>query len=558
VQQAPFAQSYDDIPYPRLSFSYTHPGHLAAVGRLMGLRPAAVERCGVLELGCAGGGNLVPMAYAIPESLFVGIDLSERQIIDARAFADAVGLTNITLEPMNILDAAEPLLARFGEFDYIIAHGIYSWVPDAVKEALLAACRRLLAPQGIAYVSFSCYPGGELREMIRRMCKYHGRNERDPQQFAAKTREFLEVLLGMHPNAEDAYSAAVGEQAANLLAQSDSVLLHDALESDNDPQLFARFLADAARHGLQYCGDAHFSHMLGIGVDAAGLAEIRRDALPIDVQQRLDFLYGRTLRATLLCRKEIEIRHELVPSAVRNLCVASSAIVLSPDGHRLSTDELARVDIDGPAVKFSADECSTTIAGRVGKAAMLELCAANPQPMRFDELVERVERRLDSHSPLADQLSQTVIRWFATRLAELTAFDPPIATSVSDRPLASAVARDQVASGRSASDSVREDAEIGGETVGAQPGQYVTNLLHRRTYLGGELVSQVLSQLDGQHDRQSIVEPLAAAVFRGEAEIHADGERIIEPNEVSQFIADRVDGCIAELSRNALLVKTTA
>ena len=144
----PLATSYDEIPYPRLAFPYTHPSHLATIGRLLGLLPAPVDRCRVLELGCAGGANLVPMAYAIPSSTWVGIDLSERQIAEGRAFADALGLTNVVLEQLDICEAAESLADRFGPFDYIIAHGIYSWVPDLVKQALLVGLSAVACSRG--------------------------------------------------------------------------------------------------------------------------------------------------------------------------------------------------------------------------------------------------------------------------------------------------------------------------------------------------------------------------------------------------------------------------
>lgn len=554
----PLATSYDDIPYPRLAFSYTHPSHLATIGRLLGLRPAPIDRCRVLELGCASGSNLVPMAYALPQSNWFGIDLSERQIADGRAFVAALGLTNVVLEPMDICNAADSLGARFEPFDYIIAHGIYSWVPDRVKVALLATCRRLLAPEGIAYVSYNCNPGGHLREIIRRICQYHGRNESGPRVFIAKIRGFLESLLQMLPDGDDPYRATLIEQAANLLAERDSVILHDVLERDNDSRLLHQFLAEAARHSLQYLGDAHFSHLVGIGIDSAGLAAIRQGGDVIDFQQRLDFLYGRALRATLLCREEIAVPHQVVPEAVRDLWIASGAVVVSPDGTKLAVDQLDWIKVDDAApLKFRTDECTTTIASRVGKAAMLELCAAHPKPLSFEAFVDRVRRRLGApgNAPLADQLAQMAIRWFAIRLVELSAFDPPIADGLEDRPTASAVARYQVANRWSDADPLPNEAGLPDGAADDRVAHHVTNLLHRRIYLGGELVAQVLLQLDGQHDRAAIVESLAAPVLRGEATMQFEGEPVTEVAAVRKILSDRVGSCIADLARNACLVK---
>ena len=612
----PLATSYDEIPYPRLAFPYTHPSHLATIGRLLGLLPAPVDRCRVLELGCAGGANLVPMAYALPGSTWVGIDLSERQIAEGRAFYTGLGLTNVVLEQLDICEAAESLADRFGPFDYIIAHGIYSWVPDMVKQALLAACRRLLAPEGIAYVSYNCYPGCQLREMIRRMCQYHGRRKSNPRAFAATNRAFLEFLLQILPTSDDPYRAALREQAAGLIAERDAVILHDDLERDNDPQLLHQFLAQAARHGLQYLGDAHFGQMFGIGIDTAGLDLVRQGGEVTDFQQYLDFLYGRALRTTLLCREEVMVRHHLVPEAVRDLWISSSAVPISSEGAKLTHEQIDRIDFDDASpVVFRADECTTSVASRIGKAAMVELSLAHPKPLAFDVFVERVRNRLagtaalkdisSKHAvprdvpqrdeSLAEQLAPIAMEWFAMRLVELRAFEPPMATEPTARPLASAVARYQVANGWGAADSApltpapltpaphpspgkaaesaRQAENHRRPSLGLEPASamapladrpkdatrhQVTSLLHRRVHLGGELAGQVLLRLDGKNDRAAIVESLAEPLFNGAAEIRIEGKPVTDPVAVRKLLSERVEACIADFARNALLVREVA
>ncbi len=569
---APLATSYDEIPYPRLAFPYTHPSHLATIGRLLGLLPAPVDRCRVLELGCASGANLIPMAFAVPGSTFVGIDLSERQIAEGRGLVDALGLPNVVLEHIDICAVAERLADQFGPFDYIIAHGIYSWVPDAVKESLLAACRRLLAPEGIAYVSYNCYPACQLREMIRRMCQYHGRQHSDPRAFLAANRLFLEFILDALPATDDPYRMALRDQAQGLLAERDAVILHDDLERDNDPQLLHQFLADATCHGLQYLGDTHFGQMFGIGIETDGLDLIRQGGDVTDFQQYLDFLYGRALRTTLLCREEVTVRHHLVPEAVRDLWISSSAEPLAGDNTNLTREQIGRIDLSDPApLVFRCDECTTAVASNVGKAAMLEISAAFPKPLAFDALIQRVKERLPTSnaSELAAQLAPIALEWFAMRLVELRAFEPPISAEPSARPIASALARYQVVQGwgndmpplapertpqenvQSPSPRIERDIR---RSADAQVYQ-VTNLVHRRITLGGDLAAQVLLQLDGRHDRAQIVETLAEPVLNGEAEIRVDGRRISGAAAVRELLAQRVEACLNDFARNSLLMR---
>ena len=161
--------TYDDVPYESNPFPQTHPDRLATIASFFGVTPPPVANARVLELGCAAGGNIIPIAVVHPESKVTGIDLSARQIDDGRAVVDALELKNIDLQQKSISDI-DP---SFGEFDFIICHGVYSWVPDEVQTDILRISKENLAENGIAYVSYNTYPGWHMRGMIRDMMKFH-------------------------------------------------------------------------------------------------------------------------------------------------------------------------------------------------------------------------------------------------------------------------------------------------------------------------------------------------------------------------------------------------
>ncbi|MFN2536517.1 MAG: methyltransferase domain-containing protein, partial [Mycobacteriales bacterium] len=147
--------TYDDVPYGVATHAATHPGRLAAIATLFGAGPPAVESARVLELGCALGGNIIPMAVAYPGSSYLGIDLSGRQIADGQRTVAQLGLTNIELRHASITDVDD----SDGQFDYVICHGVYSWVPPEVQDKILDICARNLAAGGVAVVSYNTYPG---------------------------------------------------------------------------------------------------------------------------------------------------------------------------------------------------------------------------------------------------------------------------------------------------------------------------------------------------------------------------------------------------------------
>ena len=131
---------------------------------LYGLASPGLENARVLEMGCAAGGNLLPFALNHPNAQVVGIDLSPQQIEAGQRVAEAAGARNLDLRAMSLTD----ITAEFGEFDYIICHGVFSWVPPDVRDAILRICRTNLAPEGIAYISYNIYPGWKASDVIPR------------------------------------------------------------------------------------------------------------------------------------------------------------------------------------------------------------------------------------------------------------------------------------------------------------------------------------------------------------------------------------------------------
>jgi SAM-dependent methyltransferase len=232
------ANLYDAIRYTTYPRIETHPDRLASVAVLRGMTPAPVARCRVLEIGCGDGGNLVPMAYFLPASRFMGIDLAVSALTEGNATIAALELTNIALH----LGDLRELTDASGEFDYIIAHGVYSWIPADVRDRLLGLCGELLAPQGVAYISYNAWPGRRERQRLRDLVLLRLRDVEGHARRIVKARSFL---------------SAFGTPEADAMARSsDDILFHDDLAPINDPVSLDDFAAHAARHGLQYLGEA--------------------------------------------------------------------------------------------------------------------------------------------------------------------------------------------------------------------------------------------------------------------------------------------------------------
>ena len=296
--------SYDDLMYESKAFSQTAINALEARARMMGLKPAAAAKAKVLELGCSMGGNIITQALYYPDAEFVGIDLSGRQVAQGNAIIEKMGLKNVHLEEKDILTIDE----SFGKFDYIIVHGIWSWVPDTVKDKIFSICRNNLTEHGIAYISYNVYPGWKRQEQLREIMYFAGRDVLE-EPLEARTQKGLDALKALAEILENDKGLGGGKLPAmqKILNHNFYYIAHEYMEAFNDPIYVNGFIEWANRHRLAYIGDTdlHVSFV-------SWMAEHTRERILalaggdyIAKEFYSDILSDRQFRRSLLCREEV-------------------------------------------------------------------------------------------------------------------------------------------------------------------------------------------------------------------------------------------------------------
>jgi SAM-dependent methyltransferase/methyltransferase-like protein len=458
-------ESYEELQYDAKAIPEAHPDRIHTVARARRLAAAPPDRCAMLDVGCADGTHLIGLALEYPHSRFVGVELSERQVALGRATIAELGLENIVLHQGDL----GSLEAEASSFDYIMAHGFYSWVSARAREQLLASLRRLLAPEGIAYLGYAVYPGAYWRIAVREMLLPFLRDATSANigpRFRALARAFAE---GLQP-----WVVGLKEQLLRASKASNSAVAHDWCATYNQPDHFAELARELERHELRFAGEMSLSASEPGRLNAAGrrvLSELGADS--IRREACFDILSNNGFRRSLIVRSEVD-----VPSAPLDAGVVRQALL----------GAIGLIAEERPVLKVrSRSGIVAELAEPLVKAAFLGLHERRPEMQSFDELRDSCARSLGSHQGLDAKLERAMFELYATELVDVRHTRPKCSAIVSSQPQASALARLQAAR--------------------AKPGApvSVTNQQHFPVELEPS-ASSLLQLLDGTRNRDVLLE----------------------------------------------------
>jgi SAM-dependent methyltransferase len=405
--------AYDRVAYPSAIFTRTHPDRLAVIATLHGLAPPDVRTARVLEIGCGDGLNACALAAAYPDAQFEGFDLSEVAIRRGQELIALSGLTNIVLTVLDATIAAAQYPA--GSFDYVIAHGIYAWVPEPVRAAILALIGHVLASDGVALVSYNALPGGHVRMVMRDMLLLQTEGITDADEKIAVTRRFLESLDLEIPENET-LRIAVREQARSMLKRPDGVLFHDELGEVYAPQSLMDVASAAAAVGLRVLSDSGRNRQLDgfFPEDHVSGGDPERELLRL--RQIDDQLSMRFFRHSLFVRSEAAPLRRIDTSRLDALWISA----------RLRRGE------DGI---FCSGEDQITVKDAELASTLERLSEAWPDRLPVKDLIKGEDRRM------------AVLDLFSQSYAELHWAPKPFTHDLSDRPRTSALIRGQIERG---------------------------------------------------------------------------------------------------------------
>lgn len=479
---------YDSLPYSSGAYPESHPDLLSGIGRLFGLDSPDPENCRVLEFACADGSNLLPMACEFPNSEFIGIDLSQKQIDVAQDAVRETGIKNTTFHAINLLDADEVLE---GKYDYIIAHGLYAWIPDNVKKKLLELSKKYLSPNGIVYISYNTLPGWRPLQALREMMIYHTAGIEDLAQKSGQARAFLNFMANAVPE-DDPYGVTLKKQSQFLSNYSDAYFVHDWLETENDPLYFHQFVNAADAEGLQYLGESNVPSMFAVDFAKETLRTLKSISTDqVSFEQYLDFVRNRRFRQTLLCHDNLPLSRDLKAARLDSMYLRTT----------VATNSTNEVDVfrtrNGSKIKVKND---------IARLLLRVLVEKYPDSAPFMELSDELHRQLSAESideSIAqhqgdEKVTHLLLDAIVRGLVDVSGRCFIAGSGSCDLPRAQAYARYQ-----------------------AKNSFAVTNRLNETKRLD-PLALLLIRHLDGNTTRESLVDVLAKAIEAGDIKLEED------------------------------------
>jgi methyltransferase-like protein/cyclopropane fatty-acyl-phospholipid synthase-like methyltransferase len=504
------ALKYDLLPYQSKPFAQSQPARLGAIAKLFALNAAPMENARVLELGCASGGNITPHAVRYPNAKFVGVDLARTQVAAGRARIAKLGLSNIEILCQSFTEIDDTL----GSFDYIICHGVYSWVPAVVQDAIFRIIRARLSPVGVACVSYNVLPGWRMLQPLRDAFLLQIPDHVDSLARVAQARELLNFLKDASPD-KGPYGDMLRSWAERLSQLPDDYIAHEFLEETNIPSTVREFASSATRHGLGYLGECELSSMIldNYGAEVAEQVRTRSGNDLVESEQYLDLLSGRTFRQSLLVGNErmADLNRALSPERTDGLhFIGAAGLRIEENGKTASV-----IDAAGRTLTSDAKPVIDGIKLFIERF---------PASSSLDDLAG------DMDDTARAQLQDALYRMMIAGMVHVISEQVNVVPAVSDKPCAIALARADAADGEELTTNQRH------ETVAIDAAARI-----------------LLPAMDGKHNHAALNALLTAAALAGQLTFNKDGAAVSGATEIETVAAQYLPELLSGIASAGLI-----
>lgn len=518
------ASSYDELPYQSHPYSQTSPENLATLGEFFGMNPPVIKSARILELGSAAGGNIIPHAINYPKSKCIGIDLSKVQIDEGTKDIKAIGLNNVELKHCSITDIDE----TFGKFDYIICHGVFSWVPDFIQDKILEIANKNLTDNGIAYISYNTLPGWNMVRTIREMMMYHTKDIKDSNTKIVQARALLEFVKDSLEGNESSYAKLLAEETELLSKQPDYYIRHEHLEGENTQFYFKEFITKAEKNNLQYLSDSFLASMYLGNLSKPAVEKLNNLNDIIRVEQYMDFITNRRFRGTLLCHNTIPLNRNLNSDIIKKFALSMDITAEKP---------LSEVDLEkDEALKFYFKESKENFISTTSsslKSVFYTFDENKGSTLSFNKLVKKANAKLKNNKlpQIEIDLQNSALELIMRGYMAICLFTRDKDKVKLAKPHLTKLALYQI-------NNTNND--------------WVTNSRHSSIAIN-IFDKFALKHMNGKNTKQDILNYLFKDVKDGNLNFTRENKNIEDPNEIKKELTEHLDHSIKKFHINGVL-----
>jgi SAM-dependent methyltransferase len=238
-----------DTLYPSNFHQEIQPFWLDAVLALRGIVPPRSngEQFTYVDLGCGDGLGLILTAALHPQGHFIGVDIMPDHVARGQAMIDQIGLTNISLRCSSF---SEQMAMADGRADYVVAHGVLTWVSPENQTALMDLTAKWLRPGGVFTLSYNALPGWAERTPFQALVRSVAKNlpGTSTERFNAAYAHLRPLGL-IDPSVWQDLDARQKNASENYFA-------HEYLHDHWSPLWSGDVITDMATRDLAYIGHA--------------------------------------------------------------------------------------------------------------------------------------------------------------------------------------------------------------------------------------------------------------------------------------------------------------
>jgi methyltransferase-like protein len=427
-------KTYDVLPYISYPFSYTTPEHLASVSSIFGITPPKIETARVLEIGSGAGMGLIPFALRHPESKSLGIDLSSVEITHAIEVLQEIKLKNIEFKHMSCTDIDD----SFGKFDYIICHGVFSWVEERVRDKILQICRNNLSENGLAFISYNTFPGWNMAGTVKDMMQFHSSGFEGMGDKILQAKAFITFVRESLGGTKSPFAEFLNQEVNYISQQQDSYIYHEYVEGINQPMYFYQFVDLIKAKGLNYVCDAFVAKMFSGNLAPKAQEKLSKINDITFSEQYIDFINNTRFRCSIICHDNKKPQYQVNPDILESF-------YLSLDLKPLEVESLDESQKSLEALFYLNNNKDLTISTTdLNMKAILQVfCELENYPTKISDIVKLVCEKLaapNMASQIALQLKQETIKLLFNGYLQITVVKPCFVNFISEHPQVSSLA----------------------------------------------------------------------------------------------------------------------